>query len=479
MSTSSESFEWTTRDRVALRSAVLITTHGGGDSRGPQVNSEASLEASEGHEVGPDLPVQDSGNGCVVYAAERFRRPQASLPQSPLEVDCHEPGGFDSGVAAGGERPVVDQLCRGRASGSGHGESLKFRNLRCVSSSQTSDLAPAGASSPESETVEQPVRQNVSSNQQSVGDLVSEVIDSYVPTFSAEIWAVIGPFVREAVLDCDAQTRYSARELMVVTARHVHWCWTTAGMELARAVIFRREVIAEYIERGCPQMSKASAGNRRSQLLRMSELLMPPPERVKRLNPMPTSKALSPYSSSEQISLRSWARGLNTQYRQEQAHVLLALGLGAGISNAEIIEVRSCHLHVDDEGALIEVVGNRPRVVPVLALWEQPLLEYAQARPLSPQQYLFRPLRTTVDDHTIGNFVDKTRPGHVKPTAQRMRVTWIVTHLIAGTPLKPLIDAAGVDSLEALTRYLKFIPGKDLSDVRAQFRSANTGTEPS
>jgi len=161
------------------------------------------------------------------------------------------------------------------------------------------------------------------------------------------------------------------------------------------------------------------------------------------------------------------------------ALMLLALGLGAGLSNAEIVEVRSCHLHVDDEGALIEVVGNRPRVVPVLALWEQPLLDYAQARPLSPQQYLFRPLRTTVDDHTIGNFVDKTRPGHVKPTAQRMRVTWIVTHLIAGTPLKPLIDAAGVDSLEALTRYLKFIPGKDLSDVRAQFRSANTGTDPS
>ena len=87
MSTSSESFEWTTQDRVALRSAGLSVAHGGGDSRGPQVDTEASLEAGKGHEVGPDLPVQDSGNGCVIYAAERFRRPQASVAESPLEVD--------------------------------------------------------------------------------------------------------------------------------------------------------------------------------------------------------------------------------------------------------------------------------------------------------------------------------------------------------------------------------------------------------
>ena len=478
MSTSSESFEWTTQDRVALRSAGLSVAHGGGDSRGPQVDTEASLEAGKGHEVGPDLPVQDSGNGCVIYAAERFRRPQASVAESPLEVDCQEPGGFDSGVGAGGEGPVVDQLGWGQANWSGHGESLKFRHLRCVSSSQTPDLSPAGASSAESKTVELPVRQTVGSNQQLVGDPVSEAIDSYVPTFSAEIWEAIGPFVREAVRDCDLKTRYSAQELMVVTARHVHWCWTTGGLELARAVIFRREVIGEYIARGCPQMTRASAGNRRSQLLRMSELLLPPQDRVDRLAPMPTSTALSPYTQADLVALRSWASGLNTHYRQVQAHLLLSLGLGAGMSNAEILAARSCHLHVDSEGALIEVVGSRPRIVPVLATWEEPLVDFAKARPLDSQQFIFRPRRTSQNNHTIGNFVDRTRPGLVKPTAQRMRVTWIVTHLIAGSPLAALVTAAGVDSLEALTRYLQFVPGKELTEIRAQFRSATTGTDP-
>lgn len=473
MSTSSESFEWTTQDRVALRSAGLPVIHGGGDSRGPQVDAEARLQAGQGHEVGPDLPVQDSGNGGVIYAAERFRRPKASVTEGSLEIDCHEPGGFDSGVGAGGLRPVVDQLSRGQASGSGHGESLKFRHLQCVSSSQTPDLTPAGASSPESETAGQPFRQTVSSNQQSVGDPVSEAIDSYVPTFSAETWEAIGPFVREAVRDCDLKTRYSAQELMVVTARHVHWCWTTGGLELDRAVIFRREIIAEYIARGCPQMTRASAGNRRSQLLRMSELLLPPQDRVDRLAPMPTSTALSPYTQADLIALRSWASSLNTHYRQVQAHLLLALGLGAGMSNAEILAARSCHLQVDSEGALIEVVGSRPRIVPVLATWEEPLVDFAKARPLNDQQFIFRPRRTSLNNHTIGNFVDRTRPGRVKPTAQRMRVTWIVTHLIAGSPLVALVTAAGVDSLEALTRYLQFVPNRSLDDIRAQFRDAH------
>ena len=46
-----------------------------------------------------------------------------------------------------------------------------------------------------------------------------------------------------------------------------------------------------------------------------------------------------------------------------------------------------------------------------------------------------------------------------------MRATWIVTHLTAGSPVKALVEAAGVDSLEALTRYLRFVPDADVADV--------------
>jgi len=38
-----------------------------------------------------------------------------------------------------------------------------------------------------------------------------------------------------------------------------------------------------------------------------------------------------------------------------------------------------------------------------------------------------------------------------------MRSTWITTQLSAGTHVRTLVAAAGVDSLEAFTRYLGFV----------------------
>lgn len=195
---------------------------------------------------------------------------------------------------------------------------------------------------------------------------MARTIAEYQPDLPADEWAAIEAFVRECVTDCDAKTPYSARELLVVCARHVRWCWRTAGLPLVRRVVFHRDTIAEYIAHGCPQMSPASAGNRRSQLLRMAELLLPPQERGTRLAALPPSDPLPPYPPQDVVALRSWANGQNTQYRREQCTLLLALGLGAGLSNAEILAVRSRHIHVDEEGVLVEVDAPRTRFVPVL-----------------------------------------------------------------------------------------------------------------
>lgn len=86
--------------------------------------------------------------------------------------------------------------------------------------------------------------------------------------------------------------------------------------------------------------------------------------------------------------------------------------------------------------------------------------------------FLFRPTREKTHKNLIGNFVDKTGPGRVRANAQRMRSTWIVTHLTAGTPVKALVEAAGVDSLEALTRFLRFVPELDTTVARRALRDA-------
>ena len=468
MNRQGESGERGVKARSALRRAGMSAAETGSDTAGPQIRIQTSFEASDGVKIRPGLAVRDGGDGRVVNAADRLGSSKAHAVHGLDEVETEPASDLNGRFGAGSIGPVGYEFCGGSPTRPWHVISLEPTSLIRVSSEPDSTESLPTSSDPV---------HTVDTYHQFVGDLVARAIAEYRPDMPAEDWAVVGPFVRDAVTDCDTKTPYAAKDLMAAASRHAWWCWRAAGLALDRGVVYRREVIGEYIARGCSQMSPASAGNRRSQLLRMSEILLPSANQVAQLPALPPSKALEPYSASELTALRSWASGLNTQYRREQAHLLLALGLGAGLSNAEILAVQAQHVHVDEDGVLIHVEGRRPRTVPVLALWERALIDYGTLCTLNSRQFIFRPRRQSQDSNTIGNFVDRTRPGVVKATSQRMRVTWIVTHLIAGSPLTALIQAAGVESLEALTRYLQFVPGKELTEVRSQFRSAKAGTD--
>jgi hypothetical protein len=66
-------------------------------------------------------------------------------------------------------------------------------------------------------------------------------------------------------------------------------------------------------------------------------------------------------------------------------------------------------------------------------------------------------------------FVSNTT-GVIKPSSQRLRATWLVHHLTVGTPVKVLLEAAGIGSLNALTRYIQFVPDVDPSVARRRLR---------
>jgi hypothetical protein len=95
---------------------------------------------------------------------------------------------------------------------------------------------------------------------------------------------------------------------------------------------------------------------------------------------------------------------------------------------------------------------------------------------MSPDDYAFSPRRTVEGKNTVTNFVAKTSGIH-KPNSQRLRATWIVHHLSAATPVNVLMNAAGVLSLDALTRYIQFVPDAEPSEVPARLRGAITSGE--
>jgi len=282
-------------------------------------------------------------------------------------------------------------------------------------------------------------------------------------------WQVIDAFVRAAVTDAQPATVYSAQDLLSVTARHVLWCWQTAGLALDRKAVFNRLVIEEFIAHGCPTLSPASKGNRRSQLLRMSEALLGQEGCPGRLAPLPPSDPVRPYSSSELVALGSWAAGQSTATARRDAGTLLALGAGAGLAVEDVAGLTAGMVTVDDLGVLLAVPGRRPRLVPVLASWETPIIEATAVIPAD--RPLFRERRTTPNKKNFAsNFVDCSAGVGIKPSVQRLRATWIVGHLTASTPVVALMAAAGVESLEALTRYLRFVPGIDPAEARRALR---------
>jgi len=270
-------------------------------------------------------------------------------------------------------------------------------------------------------------------------------------------------FTLAAVADTVDALPYDTADLNSATNRLVAWCWETAGLPLERHIVFHRDTIARFISVGCPELKPASRGNLRSQLLRMSEILAQPAPR--RLKALPPSDPSAPYSTEELVSLRSWAGGQSTAGRRANAAVLLALGAGAGLSASEIGELRVADIQVDELGVLVNVTGSRARSVPVLREWEEALIERVAST--DPGKHAFRENHTTFYPNLISNFVDRGHPTRVRLTTQRLRATWIVHHLDAGTPVAALMEAAGVESLEAFTRYVRFTAPHPLAVYRS------------
>jgi integrase len=297
---------------------------------------------------------------------------------------------------------------------------------------------------------------------------VAKRVTQFTPNIPAGHWAVIEKFVREAVADCYGTVPYATRELLSAVTQFVYWCWQAACVPLDRALIFSRLQVEEWILHGTPKTwSVGTRRDRRTQLLRVCEALGGP-EGGYRLSSFAPSEPLAPYTAKQIVALRIWARGQSTARKCRDAMAILALGLGAGLSSAEIQAVRKEHVICDAFGVLIEVAEGRRRFVPLLRAWEPMLLEVLAE--CKAGAFVFSPGRVGFARNAVSNFVKRCSRIDPPAQSQKMRATWIVHHLTVNTPVKPFMVAAGVDSLEALTRYLRFVPDIDPVEARAWLR---------
>ena len=283
-------------------------------------------------------------------------------------------------------------------------------------------------------------------------------------------WLEIQQFVKDAASVAAPETSYAAHRLLVALTHYVNWS-RNAGLPLLANVLFQRAAVEHYVTTNRQVLSEGTLRNYRSMLLRVSEVLTPEnnPRAMVALNGRTSTP---PYDDDGVRRLQYWANGQSTDGKTRKARSMLCLCMGAGLRAIEVTALRREDVLIDDEGVLLRVQnGDVERLVPMLAAWE-PLLRQAVAG-LEAGDFLFGSADRASYKNLVSNFVANST-GKERPRTDRMRATWIVTHLRARTDMRALMEAAGVSKFENLSRYLEFVPELDSAEYRKHLRNEAT-----
>ena len=94
--------------------------------------------------------------------------------------------------------------------------------------------------------------------------------------------------------------------------------------------------------------------------------------------PLPRDRAKQPYSPAEIAGFLALAGAQPTRERRMRAAGLVCLGAGAGLIRGDLRDARGTDVACRSGGVVVQVRGQRSRVVPVLARYHAPLLAAAR-----------------------------------------------------------------------------------------------------
>ncbi|MEV7761978.1 hypothetical protein [Curtobacterium flaccumfaciens] len=269
----------------------------------------------------------------------------------------------------------------------------------------------------------------------------------YRPQLPDDIWAAVSSYVLSLAARAEPRVTYSSKELLPALSRLASYTFT-AGYPLEDAYVLDPITIDQFALHHLSGYNRASRNTMRARARRVSEAILGE-DAAATFVALGKAEASRPYRSDQLTGFQAWARHQPTSERRTSALALLALGFGAGLTGAEIINLRLETISFTDTDASITLPSRR---VPVLQDWTSSLRMRWDA--LEGKGWAFRSEQRGGNGNLITDFV--SRAGSVPLQARRMRATWLVHHLDACTPLRRLLSIAGLESAAALDRYLAF-----------------------
>lgn len=276
-------------------------------------------------------------------------------------------------------------------------------------------------------------------------------------THPAEVkLSAVAAFVRTVALLLEPQSSYSTSRLTIVLGKYVDWAHGVRGLPLAERLIFDTQVIDLYIRDSIARkkLAKSSVAAYRSMLLRASEMFLPRDDAADARG-LGATRMLPPYDATEIDQFPNWARGQRTELMRDKATALMCLGLGCGLHARDINSLRREDVE-DGDGIIVTVLSpSGVRRVPMLPRYHRAFRGLIESRDAG--DFVFGQRERSVKANAISEFVADSSWHHVKPSTYRMRTTWVVGRLVAGTDLPTLLEAAGLQRLEKLGDYLPYL----------------------
>lgn len=285
----------------------------------------------------------------------------------------------------------------------------------------------------------------------------------YTPNLPAEEWATVRPIVRTCV-DAHFRSRGRAgrgpRNAPALAQALTHlvgffdWVYVTGLVPLAPDSLCVDTINAYTVVRSSEVKSNVAERERKVLLVFAGA----PASCEKRPNAT-TSTPDAPYAASALSRIYAWAQAQPDELRRRNCSTIATLSLGCGLTTGEIATARVSDIEVAADGlSQVRVLGARSRVVPVTNDWADRADTLRSCG--DPEQYLLNPGATVRDKSTV-MYTLRASIGDITPTPQRLRNTWIVNHLNAGTPINLLAALAGLKTPDAFRRLMPYMQTLD------------------
>ena len=277
-------------------------------------------------------------------------------------------------------------------------------------------------------------------------------------------WCEVRTFVLVCTRDLDPPTWEIAYRTLRILAALATWA-VDEGLPLDPEFVLDPDSVERFI-RGLSG-SDLTRATYRSVLRRVGPALTKKAPWEPRPLSMSRRQVAPPYAGSEVEQLRRTALHQPSAGRRRAARAILALGLGSGLDGRWLAHVRASDVGLRNGVVTVYVRDPSPRAVPVLAGWENEVLELAAS---AGDEFLVG--GTSISKNRTNDLTRwiVTPAGRPRLSAPRLRTTWLLWHLDAGTRLTELARAAGLQGVTVLSDLLGFVAPLSKRDADLMLR---------